>query len=187
VSADSYIKSGQQNQNQGYEFRLNLQASGNNRALLRIDQQAIAAAVGTGTLTSATLRLHRLTASTTWGNGREVSLHRLTADWSEVGVTWNCPDDANPFNSSPDCDPEWNMSAASQYPFEAARSAFYMQYSAETGPVDLDVTADVQAFLAGAVPNFGWLLKKEQEGQSGAVEFASRESGSPAELILTVQ
>lgn len=78
----------------------------------------------------------------------------------------------------------------------AGRFGVWVQLESSTDKVvvrntrtDLEpgIHTDAQAFLGGTTQNFGWLLKKEQEGQSGAVEFASRESGNPAELIVTVQ
>jgi hypothetical protein len=54
------------------------------------------------------------------------------------------------------------------------------------GVVTFDVTADVQAFLSGAA-NVGWLVKRTDEGPSGAVDFGARESGTPPRLVLQVQ
>jgi hypothetical protein len=55
-----------------------------------------------------------------------------------------------------------------------------------TGTVSFDVTADVQAFLAGAAQNNGWIVKKDLEGPSGLVQFASRETGNGPRLRLVV-
>lgn len=46
------------------------------------------------------------------------------------------------------------------------------------------VTADVNAMLAGQVPNGGWLLRKVDEGASGRLEIASRETGSGPRLLI---
>ncbi|MBL8229540.1 MAG: hypothetical protein JNL98_13710 [Bryobacterales bacterium] len=56
--ADSYIQDGQPNQNHGAATTVRVQDSGNNRALIRFDQAAIASAVGTTGLASAKLRLN---------------------------------------------------------------------------------------------------------------------------------
>ena len=48
--ADTYLKKGSPNQNHGTETVLSLQHNGNNRPLLRVDQTAIAAAVGSDSL-----------------------------------------------------------------------------------------------------------------------------------------
>src|SRR5262245_34644090 len=58
ASADTYVKSGSANANVGTETLLRIQASGNNRTLVRFDAAAIAAAVGSGSLASAKLELY---------------------------------------------------------------------------------------------------------------------------------
>jgi hypothetical protein len=49
------------------------------------------------------------------------------------------------------------------------------------------VTADVAAYLGGVVANFGWVLKRTDEGPRGAVDFGSRESGAAPRLVLTLR
>ena len=99
-SADTYLRSGSANQNQGADGFLRLQSSGNNRALLRVPTADLTAAVGTGRLVTATLELYIQSNGDNWGSdGRTVDVHRLLADWSEAGATWNCGIDANPGNS----------------------------------------------------------------------------------------
>ncbi|MCI0423086.1 MAG: hypothetical protein L0312_28325, partial [Acidobacteria bacterium] len=76
--ADTYIKQGTPNQNQGTEAMLQVRALGNNRALVRFDQSAIASAIGTGTLGSAKLRLYIVSNANNWGSGgRVVNVHRM--------------------------------------------------------------------------------------------------------------
>lgn len=105
--ADTYLRSGSPNQNQGSDTILRVQQSGNNRALIRFGQAEIVAAVGNGRLASATLELYIQTNANNWGStGRTVDAHRLTADWTEAGATWNCGIDTNPVNSSADCSPQ---------------------------------------------------------------------------------
>ena len=55
--------------------------------------------------------------------------------------------------------------------------------------VEFDVTQDVQAFLNGTSTNYGWIIKKTVDSESGQVEFASREeTGSNApELVLVFE
>jgi hypothetical protein len=53
------------------------------------------------------------------------------------------------------------------------------------GAVSFGVTADVPACLAGQ-PNGGWILKKTVEGDPGKVDFGSRASSAPPQLVLTV-
>jgi hypothetical protein len=50
--------------------------------------------------------------------------------------------------------------------------------------IEFDVTADVQAFLDGTA-NYGWIIKKTQEGQTGSINLSSREgSANNPELII---
>lgn len=184
--ADSYVKSGQPNKNQGGEAILRIQDSGNNRALMRFDQAAIAVAVGSGHLTQAKLRLNIYSNGNNWGtNGGAVAVHRLLQAWSELGVTWNCPDDTNTANSSSDCTP-WVMNDSSRYPFLVTPTDVIAHTNNVTGPVEWDVTADVQAFLAGAAINYGWLVKKTDESAAGRVDYSSREGTVIPELVLSI-
>jgi len=103
-TADTYIRQGNPNQNQGTEPILRLTASGKNRALLRWDPQAIAGAIGGDSLVAARLELTIAANADNWGtSGRTIDLHRLTQAWTETGATWNCADDMNPGNSVADC------------------------------------------------------------------------------------
>jgi hypothetical protein len=123
-----------------------------------------------------------------WGSsGRAVNVHRMTQSWTEQGTTWNCPNDLNPFNSQNDCNPSWNMSNSSQWPFVAAASSSVIQPNNQLGWVEWDVTSDVAQILSNSVPNYGWLIRKDNEGQSGQAEYGSRESQYKPELRLTVQ
>lgn len=187
--ADTYLRQGAPNQNQGADPVLRLQASGNNRALLRFDAAAIAAAVGAGTLQGARLELTIAVNADNWGTaGRTIDLRRLTRAWTEAGATWNCADDANPGNQSADCSGEtaWEMGGSGPNPWESAPVATATITNGLTGVVSLDVTAELAAVLAGGGEHHGWLLKKTQEGQAGRVEFGSRESGTPPRLVLEV-
>ena len=119
-----------------------------------------------------------------WGtDGRPLEAHRLTADWTEEGATWSCALDTQPANSRPDCATQWDGGA-----FEADSSDTILQTSDEGLQMQLDVTADVAAFLAGT-PNRGWLLKKADGEPSGQVEYASREGGvaERPRLVLLVE
>jgi hypothetical protein len=57
ASADTYVRSGAPDTNEGGSTFLRLRASGDNRALVRFDQAALSDAVGSGTLVSASLEL----------------------------------------------------------------------------------------------------------------------------------
>lgn len=181
--ADTYLRQGSANKNQGDETFLRVRQSGKNRALIRFDQTAILATVGAGSLASATLEL-TVEKATNWGSeGRTVDIHRLMADWSELGATWNCPDDTTPSNSSPNCAAQWDGGLFAE---DATDSLLHTNDL--SGTVQFDVTADVQAFLSGTA-NFGWLIKKQDEGQNGLVECTSRDGmlGQEPRLVLVVE
>ena len=111
---DTTLKQGTPNANQGAETLLRIQHSGNQRVLVRFDQQALEQAIGNSSIRSAKLRLFIAANGNNWGtDGREVNVHRLTQAWTEAGATWNCPNDTNTGNGSPDCSPSWEMGGSS--------------------------------------------------------------------------
>ena len=84
ASADTYLRRGNPNTNEGASTFLRVRATGDNRALVRFDEAVIQDAIGGETLLTATLQLTILETPSGWGpNGREVALHRLTQDWAE--------------------------------------------------------------------------------------------------------
>jgi RHS repeat-associated protein len=184
AQADTFIGRGRPNRNHGDEPVLRVRRGGHNRALIRFDQGEIAALAAGGSLVSATLELHVEHTARHWGpDGGLVGAHRLLADWTEAGATWNCDDDARPLDSRPDCQLRW---AGGTFVPDATGSAPHA--SGLAGWVRFDVTADVLAFLAGT-PNHGWLLQKSSEIHGGRVEYTSREGAAGLEprLALVIQ
>jgi hypothetical protein len=180
--ADSTLKQSPANKNRGSD--LTLQLAGDGRVLVRFDQDAIAAAVGSGRLVSASLELFVHSTTGSWGpDGRPIEAHLVTAGWTEAGVTWNCATDTNPANNKPDCASPWS---GGSFADDATDSV--VQTSTESVWVPFDVTADVAAFLGGT-PNQGWLIVKADGDQSGKADYGSRE-GTAAErpqLVLLVE
>ncbi|HTG37077.1 MAG TPA: DNRLRE domain-containing protein [Thermoanaerobaculia bacterium] len=182
ASADSYLRQGARSQNVGQQNFLRVRSAGPNRALVRFDPAEIAAALAGGTLVSANLELRIQTNGANWSNGRTVDAHRLTADWTESGVTWDCPADTVPSNSHPDCAVAWNGGS-----FNAAPTATVLHTNNLTGWISFDLTSDIAAFATGT-PNYGWLLKKTDEEQNGLVEYSSREMcRDEPRLVLVVE
>ena len=182
--ADTYLRSGSSNQNQGNDTFLRVQSSGNNRSLVRFDSAAITAAVGNGSLASARLELYIQSNSNNWSaDGRTVDAHRLMANWSELGATWNCGVDSNPGNSNADCTTQWAGGQLAEEPSDTV-----LHTNGLTGWVRFDVTSDVLAFLSGT-PNYGWIVKKTEEGQNGQVEYTSRQGAADhaPRLVLVVE
>jgi hypothetical protein len=188
LSADTYLRQGDPNQNFGTEPILRVRPTGKNRALLQVDPAVLAAVVGGGTVTGARLEVTITHNADNWGpEGRAIALHRLTVPWTETGATWNCGVDTVPGNPRAECaaGTAWEMGGAGPNPWVAAPSATALIANGLRGVVTFDVTADVAAWLSGT-PNAGWILKRVDEGPSGAVEFGSRESGSPPVLVVTL-
>ncbi len=188
---DTYLRSGSPNQNAGGDTVLSLQASGARRALLFFDKPAIVAAVGSGSLVSARIELTIFSAASNWGSsGRPISLHRLKQTSAEYQATWACALDANVNNQQADCSGSnvWNMSSndPAVLPWTSTASATAAITNNQTGVVAFDVSADVTGILNGSWPGYGWLLKKVDEGQSGAVDFASRERTPAPRLVLEI-
>jgi hypothetical protein len=128
--------------------------------------------------------------SNNWGTtGRVVDAHRVLNDWSEgngrndvmvgggpgfrgsgAGVTWHCGNDTNILNQVANCSTLWSGGT-----YAAPTSPGVLHLNGLVGQVSWDVTADV---LAGA--NFGWLIRKQNEGQNGQVRYYSREGAALA-------
>lgn len=179
-TADTYLRGGAPNANQGDAGLLRVNSSPN-RALVRFDQAQIASATAGRVLLSARLDLY-VTTSNQWGTGRAVNAQRLTADWSEIGATWNCANDTNPGNGSPDCASSWAGGTFSSTVTDAVlqTDTTVDQYAS------WNVTADVVAFLGGTA-NYGWIIRKDLEIQNGNADYASREAATNRpRLVLEV-
>ena len=170
--ADTYVRKG--NTNQGDAAVLLIRKAGDHRALVRFDDAALLQALQGGTLLSASLELTIASNGNDWGaQGRSLDLHLMTQAWSELEATW----------SQATASTSWDMTAGEAYASTPSTSTTIGD--GQSGAVTLDVTADVQAFLAGSLPNHGWLLRKTDESQNGTVEFGSRESATPGRLLIS--
>ncbi len=187
AAADTWIEQDVPNVNHGTSTILRIRLTGKNRALLRWDQQVLQQVVGTDSLVSATLELTYSSPALYWEQGaKSLFLYRLTQAWTEAGATWNCAIDEVPTDGSQNCGgvTAWNMTSAP--PIVTTVTASFLVQSGSSGTVQLNVTGDVRAWLAGTAANHGWLLKKELENISGLAEFGSRESGTPPRLVLSL-
>jgi hypothetical protein len=208
--ADTYLRSGASNTNEGGSSFVRVRASGDNRALVRFDQSALEAAAANGTVVSAELELTISGNGNNWGTtGRTISLYRLTRAWVEgngfvdqgsppnrgigAGATWQCASDSNIASETRDCSgaTQWEMAKPnepSSHPWIEPATSSTLITNGLTGTVGFDVTQDVQLFLSGSAQNFGWIVKKDVEGAAGEVQFASREFGSSEpRLVLQVE
>jgi LruC domain-containing protein len=100
-------------------------------------------------ITSATLYIYSNTA-----NNYPVNVHRITASWTELGVTWNN------FNASYD-----------------ATVIDTLHPSAVTGWHTADITALMQEWVDGTFPNYGVLL---EQGRTPYTSYYSSEYNVPS-------
>jgi len=204
ASGDTYVRSGQSNQNEGSDQFIRVQSSGSNRGLVKFSQSALQSTIGNGQVLSAKLRLTITDNGNNWGTtGRTVDVHRIIADWAEGngtensrgtgnGATWNCAIDSAIQNQAKDCSgtTAWEMGQPnnpSVHPWVQTPTATQTITNNQTGVVEYDVTADVASFMTGTNINYGWIVKKTNEGQNGQVDFGSKESSSVPQLVVTYQ
>lgn len=136
-SDDSHVREGFPDSNSGtWDFmEVNSQSGKNQRAFVRFDISTIPA--------GSTVRSATQTLCTGWVSpGRVYDLHRVTASWAELTVTWN------------------------NQPAVAAAATTTLTVPSTTGCVTLTVTSDVQAWVNGTASNFGWRLKDQVEGNT---------------------
>jgi hypothetical protein len=86
-------------------------------------------------------------------------------------VTWNCATDANISNKRADCNSKWN---GANFAPEIIDSETITSATLNTW-IEFDVTENVQSILDGNSENYGWLIKKSNENNSGRIAFASSE------------
>ncbi|MGH9922169.1 MAG: DNRLRE domain-containing protein, partial [Nitrososphaerales archaeon] len=195
VDKDSFLRKNAQNANEGASDVLRVQRTGSNHIVVSFDQDVIINAVGDRTLESARLRLHIVDTGNNWGLGGTIEAHRMLVDWAEgngwnvgnvdpfrgtvPGSTWNCAIDTAIWNYDADCSSPWAGGVYGE-PLD-----FVIVTNNLPGFIEFDVTGDVKDFLSNG-SNFGWLIKKTDEYQSGTVIFASRENGAVngPELVL---
>lgn len=185
---DSYLRAGSDDTNEGANPRMRIANDGNNRAIVRFDLDGVCLA----NLSRATLVLTIAENSNNWGTtGRTVDAHRILETWTEgngvnsdlvsgpgpttyrgdgAGATWHCADDTDIYDQSPDCTTQWNGGN-----FSAATATSVLHTNGLLGEVSWDVTQDV---LNGA--QYGWLVRKTNEGQNGRVHYYSREGAAAA-------
>lgn len=186
--ADSFLRQGQANRNEGANPHLFVQSTGHNRALSAFDGSAIANYVATHGISSAKLILTIASNGNNWGSmGRTIDAHPLLGTFTEgngkdaglpgaqstrgtgSGTTWNCADDTAIQDTNVDCGSQWD---GGTFGIPTASSATIV--NTQTGEMEWDVTQDV---LNGAL---GWLVKKTNEAQNGAVEYYSKEGATDA-------
>lgn len=151
------------------------------RALLRFDLSAIPA---DATITAASVTLTIVRGQ---GAGTNTLLLRVTTPWTE-GPTAGSGQGATPV----DGDVTWTEASVGSTSWNTAGGDFAGPFSASTkipdpatGSITLTrdrLIADVQAWVDGSQPNYGWFLWGNENGQT-AMRYFSRESmGGPETL-----
>ena len=203
VSADSFLRMDSKNSNEGANEILHLQSPDTNHVLITFAQNDMDNTVNNLQLESATLRLYVKWSDNMWGDGKNIATHVILQPWIEgngalsqldnidgrkgdgKGVTWNCAVDQNLKDDKSNCNSveRWDGgNIASSSNSVIITSLMRDQW------IEFDVTSDVQNFLNTPTHNNGWLIKKQNENESGQVFFNSKESGNNApELVLVLR
>lgn len=202
ASKDSFLRNGAPNTNEGANVKLNIRKVGKRRAIVHFDLSTLPDQIPSGMeVVSATLRLNVTNNNQLWGRlGRPIGAHMLLADWTEgigsnarvvrrgeteegeesdvtknrgtgPGVTWKCATDSNVANLRPNCTSKWNGGS-----FNSTATDVINITNSTLGPIEFDVTSDVQSFVAGTFPNNGWLVKKVRQDKSGGIWVTSRDA-----------
>ncbi|MCB1054978.1 MAG: carboxypeptidase regulatory-like domain-containing protein [Acidobacteria bacterium] len=145
------------------------------RALVRVDGEPLRL-IGGRNLLSARLEVDVVANGGGWGSGGEVGLHRLVlTPWLEAEASWDCAT-----GPAAGCEAAWEGGVF------AAATDTVLHTDDLSGTVVFDALADAQDFQTGT-DDYGWLLKKSDEGTAGSVDYGSREGGSPARLELVFE
>lgn len=190
--ADSMLRGSDKNTNEGANPILSVSGSGNTRVVLDFGATA-GPSVG-----QAWLLLDIAENPGNWGTlGKFVSVHPLDVPFpfegngkayglpaaqvvrgSGSGVTWNCQEDTNITNSAADCADGW---AGGEF---GAIIDSVLVTNVTTGTLAFDIT-DWYNGSPGAPLQF--LVKKDNDGAPGRIDFVSREGGSAPRIQLCIQ
>jgi hypothetical protein len=140
------------------------QSAANRRLYIRFDLTLCSPAIASSaTVRLATLRLFGTVLPT--DVCRTIDIFRVTATWTEAGITWN----NQPFGTTIN-NPATGSRADS---FNVGTLAGCQNLAANAYIVGADVTTNVTAFVAGTTTNFGWMLRDDAEGNVTALTFTS--------------
>ena len=195
--ADSFLRKGAPNTNEGANPRLRLRSAGRNRVVVGFDVEhreplhshfdANLPPIPLGRVARAGLVLTIAENADHWGrhSSRTVDAHPMTADFVEgngesagineedatrgdgEGVTWACAVDTDIANRRPDCASRWNGGV-----FGPATASGVAHVNGLIGPVMWDVKIDVQAAATA------WLIKKTEEESGGQAVYYSKEGAN---------
>jgi hypothetical protein len=134
--------------------------SGIDRGLIRFDISGLPASA---TIISATLELGHVTSYGIEGESISITTHRITSDWTEMGVNWNNQ-------------PGYTDSHGSQ-------SILHSDW----GWFNFDVTTLVSGWYKNQYSNYGIMVRGPEVPNTGFRGFASRETDLKPKLIVTYE
>lgn len=208
-AADTFVTGGDKSANEGGSPHMQISPSSRNRPMVRFDTTDIETQLFDGTLVDAQLRLQVVDIGANWSSsGSPISAHLMTRGWTEgngkhtgitgtaqdngsgAGATWHCAVDADIANNQTDCPTSaWDQETPNSpelYPWNATATTVTVIEAEQLGPVDWDVTPDVQVIIAGASTNHGWILLGIPGEKLGHAQFATKESTSAQGPSLVV-
>jgi hypothetical protein len=154
-------------------------AGANRRSYLRFDLTKCSPAVpSTATVRVATLRLYVNNLPTACETN---DIFRVTASWTEMGLTWNTQPFGTSLNNPPQAQRTGSLNVGTTPCQNTTLNAYVSGWN---------VTTDVQAFVGGTATNFGWMIRDDVEAASAirATTYATRDSNplnqSP-QLVVT--
>jgi len=155
-------------------------SAANRRLYVRFDLTQCSPAIPSSAVVRlATLRMY---ATVLPAVCRTVDIFRVTATWTEAGITWN----NQPFGTT--INNPASGSASDSYGAGSAAGCQNPSINAYiTGAV---VTPDVAAFVAGTATNFGWMLRDDVEGSATlrTQTYAAKNLGTASQapqLVIT--
>jgi hypothetical protein len=154
-------------------------SSANRRVYIKFDLSGCTPAIpSNATVRAATLRLY---ASALPAACRTLDIFRVTASWTEAGITWN----NQPFGTT------LNNPASASRDDSVTVGAVAGCVNTAAGYISgVDVTANVAAFVAGTSSNYGWMIRDDVENSATArtATFSAKNLGTLAQapqLIVT--
>jgi hypothetical protein len=156
-------------------------ASGaNQRIYIRFDLSLCSPAIpATAIVRLATLRLFMTAVPAAC---RTLDLYRVTASWTETGVTWN----NQPFGTTINNPPTASRSGS----FDVGTPAGCLNQSTGVYVTGANPTTDVASWVSGASTNLGWMIRDDTEGSvtTRTTTFSSKEAATVSQvpqLVIT--
>lgn len=163
--ADALVQSNQPDNNFGAAANLETKPMSNAiNSFIRFDLSSIPP---NALITCAELQLYQISAA---NNGQNITIHRVTASWTEAQVTWN----------------ERQTGTAWATPGGQIDPASVASFLPNTTNHQVNVTSLAQFWLANPGLNYGLLFQAQDTGNNALITYASRENGvnPPPRLAL---